>query len=287
MPGYDGSLDDRTGYDPDFIGPHIEPPALRDDADAVHVADSPIIKYTRFSVCLSKSRKLARWVAWNIDGSSLRKEGDSDTLSRKGLVFKADPRVDADLQTLNPVYEDNRLDRGHIARRADLLWGDRKTAQAANRDSFFLTNVTPQMDNFNESRLKGVWGCLENALLEQVDESNSKVTVMAGPVLAPTDVPYGTVWIPVEFWKLLIYQRDNELRTRGFILKQKLEGLGPPRRRGPLDRFEMYERTVDEIAEKAGVTFDPILQAAQLRGRRRTRGRVSPAPITDTRRIEW
>jgi endonuclease G len=98
----------------------------------------------RFSLSLSRSRKLARWVAWNIDGATLPDDNDDDSSSpgRAGLSFRTDPRNDDESQTLTAVYDDNRLDRGHIARRADLLWGDRTDAELANKDSFYLTNIT-------------------------------------------------------------------------------------------------------------------------------------------------
>ena len=274
------TLTGRTGYDPDFIGPRVELPTGSAD-DEVLVDGSPVVHYTRFSLALSKQRKLCRWVAWNIDGASLPKPGGPDSIGREDMDFVLDPRRDAALQTDDKVYKKNRLDRGHIARRADLLWGDHAEAVQANADSFYLTNITPQMDNFNQSALHGVWGRLENALQDSVKNDNAKVSVMAGPVLADTDPPYRTVRVPLEFWKLLIYQRDNELRTRGFIVTQSLDGL---RGIDPFAEFVVVERTVEQIADKAGVTFDPVLGDAQFRG---PRTRALSDVITDARQIQW
>jgi len=188
------------------------------------------------------------------------------------------------VQTGNTVYKRNRLDRGHIARRADLLWGERGQAELANSDSFYLTNITPQMDNFNQSAMQGVWGRLENALLDDVDEENSRVSVMAGPVLASTDQPYRTVLVPREFWKLLIYQRDNEMRTRGFIVTQSLDGL---KARDPFAAFVTMEKSVEDIANRAQVTFDSVLHEAQHRGRREPRAADGPRIVKDERQIQW
>lgn len=281
---YDRSFDRRTGYDPDFVGPRIEPPTSTVAGDAVLVQGSPIVHYTRFSLALSKSRKLCRWVVWNIDGSSLPDPNGPNLIGRDDLEFTIDPRVGRDQQTDNKVYKRNRLDRGHIARRADLLWGSREEAERANEDSFFLTNITPQMDNFNQSALRGVWGRLENALLDHVDQDNARVSVMGGPVLAETDPSYRNVRVPIEFWKVLVYQRDNELRTRGFIVTQSLDGL---QRRDPFAEFVVVEKTVEQIADKANVTFDSALRDAQFLGRPKTRGRVEPRVIGDEAEIEW
>ncbi|TDU30537.1 hypothetical protein EDF61_101498 [Arthrobacter sp. JUb115] len=42
---------------------------------------SPVIDYTHFSLALSRSRKFARWVSWNIDGLRMQ------LLSRAGINF--------------------------------------------------------------------------------------------------------------------------------------------------------------------------------------------------------
>ena len=281
----DDPLQQRTGYDPNFVGEHVDAPAGVDTDDAVLVDGSPVVNYTHFSLELSKSRRLCRWVAWNIDGATLRGGGGPNPIGREDLAFTTDDRIDKKLQTGNDVYKNNRLDRGHVARRADLLWGEHEEAVRANADSFYLTNITPQMDNFNQSSRKGVWGRLENALLEHVDDDNSRVTVLGGPVLSETDPPYaGKVHVPIEFWKVLVYQRDNEIRTRAFIITQSLDGL---KTRDPFAEFVTVEKTVEEIADRAKVRFDPVLLELQHRGRPRTRGRVEPRAVTREADIEW
>lgn len=109
----------RSGYSADFLGTGVEVPfldaAIRDDAVLWEVSE--VIPYTHFSLCLSASRRLARWVGWNIDGAGLL------LLSRTGLDFAKDPRLPAETQSGNELYAGNRLDRGHVARRSDLLGG--------------------------------------------------------------------------------------------------------------------------------------------------------------------
>jgi endonuclease G len=138
----------RTGYDPDFLAVRIEPPPAPEPTK-----DSPLLPYTHFTVCLNTHRRLAWWVAWNIDGHRLH-PGEG-ALSRDGIDFAADDRVPNKYQALDDVYYKNRFDRGHIARRADLLWGDLAEAKAANLDSFYFPNITPQLDIFNQSRRAG------------------------------------------------------------------------------------------------------------------------------------
>src|SRR5262249_55932419 len=101
-------------------GTSVPAPNLASGAvDAVKLNGSPLLPYTHFSVCLSKERRMAHFVAWNIDGGQLK------SLTRTGLRFEFDPRVNEQFQVGDELYSDNRLDRGHIARRADLVWGPR------------------------------------------------------------------------------------------------------------------------------------------------------------------
>ncbi len=40
------------------------------------------------------------------------------------------------------LYIDNDLDRGHLVRRRDPVWGN--SAEEANKDTFYFTNASPQ-----------------------------------------------------------------------------------------------------------------------------------------------
>lgn len=141
----------RAGFDTDFLGTPVElpilDPSIQDDALLFNGAE--VIPYTHFSLTMSMARRFARWVAWNIDGSRIK------LISRTNLAFTKDRRLPASAQVGNELFGENRLDRGHIARRADLLWGEMPEAQQANIDSFRYTNITPQMDDFNQSSKQG------------------------------------------------------------------------------------------------------------------------------------
>jgi endonuclease G, mitochondrial len=139
-----------TGYDPRFLPGNIVPPPepadedVRDDLQPTR--DGDLARHlTHFSLAMSAARRFCRWVAWNVDGSGLWQ------LSR-GDDFRLDEAYEPAQQVGDELYADNPLDRGHIARRADLLWSTREEAQRANEESFVFTNITPQLNDFNQSR---------------------------------------------------------------------------------------------------------------------------------------
>ena len=206
-----------------------------------------MIPYTHFSLAMSRSRRFARWVAWNIDGAAIRR------LSRSNISFRRDERLPAEAQVGDELYKNNPLDRGHLARRADLLWGSLAEARQANADSFFFTNITPQHEGFNQSGAGGIWGQLEDALFAEVDVADLRVSVMGGPIFAENDPVYRGVRLPRRFWKILYYREgdDPTVRARGYVLTQ--EDLLSPLETLELPEFSVYEVAIAQIGEMVGL----------------------------------
>ncbi len=270
------------GYNPDFLKFHVPLPALTaaTEGDAFKQNGSEVIDYTHFSLSLSRSRRFAVWVAWNVDGGALRK------LSRKGLDFVLDPNVPAEVQVGNEIYEGNRLDRGHIARRADLLWGGLTEARRANKESFFYTNITPQMDDFNQSAKQGVWGQLEDAVFNDVDVEDMRISVLGGPAFRPDDREFRDVRIPREFWKVLAYIEAGKLKTKAFLLTQNLDQLEALE----LDEFRVFQVTLSEVEQRCGIRFADELRAADgfAEGLARRPERLEARrPLSAATDIEW
>ncbi|WP_417517482.1 DNA/RNA non-specific endonuclease [Minwuia sp.] len=244
----------RHGYDPGFLEVPAPMPGMSHaiKIDAVNFGRAQTIPYTHFSVCLSARHRLARFVAWNIDGE--RK------VTVKSVDFRRDPRIDRDLQWGNELYEDNPLDRGHIARRADLAWGTVAEARQANADSFFYTNIAPQHQNYNRSSLKGIWGALENTILEHAESERIRVSVLAGPIFEKDDPCYRGARIPRSYWKLIAYRHtDGALSASAFVLSQKdlLHGLEAI----DFEPFRLYQIAVSALEERTGLGFEAYRKA--------------------------
>ncbi|MEW9873102.1 DNA/RNA non-specific endonuclease [Arthrobacter sp. HS15c] len=242
------------GYSPDFLGEPLGPPAISAalHGDTVQLNGSVIIPYTHFSLAVSKSRRFARWVAWNIDGGNLKR------VSRKGISFVKDPRIPAPFQNGDELYSGNRLDRGHLARRADLVWGDLSEAESANHDSFFFTNIAPHMDDFNQSSKNGVWGQLEEAVFADVDVQDLKVSVFGGPVFQDNDREYRGVRLPREYWKILAYVEQGVFKSNAFLLTQNLN----PFEALDLDEFRAFQVSAAELEARTGLQFADALRGA-------------------------
>lgn len=250
----DAAVEDaaKDGYSASFLGSSVPvPEPVGDDVsgDLLVVEGRSKFDYAHFSLAMSKSRRFARWVAWNIDGGALRR------LNRKSLQFKKDPDIPATAQVGDELYANNPLDRGHIARRADLIWGTLAEARQANVDSFYFTNITPQHETFNQSAANGIWGELENAIFADVDVADLRVSVIGGPILAESDPDYRGVQLPRQFWKVIYFCEvgDSNVKAKGFVLTQadllnQLEVLELP-------EFWVYEVPIGRIGEMIGFSL--------------------------------
>jgi endonuclease G len=268
------------GFSRAFLTVPIDVPTLTATTapQALVLDGSPEIPYTHFSLAMNATRRLAFWVAWNIDGATRRR------VSRKGLRFSLDPRLPDSCQAGNDLYAGNRLDRGHIARRADILWGDPAEALRANADSFYFTNIAPQMDDFNQSGRAGLWGRLEAAVFQDVVVDGLRVSVFGGPVFRDDDRLFRGVGIPREFWKVLAFVEDGVLKAKAFLLTQRLDGL----RALGLDEFRVYQVGLADIESRCGLVFDDGLNEADRIGARvGTRAAAPPQPLRSRRDIDW
>lgn len=282
LPPTDFEFIHPAGFAQDFLSVHIDLPELgsTNKENAFMGNGSEVINYTHHSLALSKVRRFAFWVGWNIDGGTMKK------LSRKGIPFVLDPAIPMEFQVGDEIYSGNRLDRGHVARRADLLWGELAEAKKANKDSFFFTNITPQMDDFNQSGKGGLWGRLEDAVFENTEVESLKVSLFGGPVFREDDREFRNVKLPREFWKVIVFVEDEKLKVKAFLLTQNLDELEA----FDLDQFKVYQVALSEVEGRCGLTFSATLHSADSTGMRisrRPEALSQRKPLASLEDIDW
>jgi endonuclease G len=243
----------KRGYNSNFLTKQLRPPYPVNQSvyrKLLKHNNEYVFDYTHFSLVMNKDRKLAAWVAWNIDGGNIK------YVNR--VSFRKDPGLPEEAQIGNELYLHNDLDRGHLARRAELCWGSEDEAKQANSDSFYYSNIAPQHSRFNQSKIGGIWGKLENGIFDQAKIQDLKVSVMAGPIFNDHDNEYRGIKIPKEYWKIISYIDDDskELKIHCFILSQtdlirNIESLD-------LDEFKLFKVPVQKIVEKIDFKFDDL-----------------------------
>lgn len=189
-------LNDREGFDHEFLD-HLKvdfPKRTKArDGDEAPLMDGsgPVLKYQHFSIIVSKLRRMAMFTACNIDGTQKKK------IKRTKDKWLYDGRMLAKYQIGEDLYKGNHLDRGHLVRREDPVWGP--NAGIANNDTFHFTNCSPQFDSFNQQ----LWLSLENHLLLNSAAHGLKISVFTGPVFGGNDMEYRGVLIPRAYWKVV------------------------------------------------------------------------------------
>lgn len=254
-----------SGYDPAFLGGHEIPlPALRPELaeDVVLTSDgTPELKYTHFSVMMSRARRLAYLTAVNIDGSQrVEKPRDSDT-------WYYDPRIDQCIQCGPELYADNDLDLGHLVRRLDPVWGEE--AAVANEDTFHFTNCSPQHRKLNRE----TWLRLEDYILSNAKENDLKVTVFTGPVFRDDDQVYrGQYRIPAEYWKVVaMIKDDGNLSATAYLQTQKNLISDLEFAYGEYRTYQMPVATIEKIT---GIDFGDLRSYDPLASIEATAGRL-------------
>ena len=119
-----------------------------------------------FSLGYSEKHKQALWVSY-----ILKKEDLKGKYSRKNMRFRKDPAIKIDPVTPND-YRKTGFDRGHLAPAGDMAYH-----LEALKESFYMTNITPQYPSCN----RGIWKRLEN-MVRAWAEKEGKLCVITGPV---------------------------------------------------------------------------------------------------------
>ena len=239
---------ESTGYDSKFLGSNHEVPhpKLRPELEqdiALQKNGEKILNYTHFSIVMSKSRRLAYYTVVNIDGSDFKNIGRDDN-------WNFDPRIDKKYQCGDELYKNNKLDKGHLVRRRDPVWGD--SAEEANRDTFHFTNCSPQHSDLN----KKTWLELEDYILNNAKKSHLKVTVFTGPVFRSDDMIYRGVQIPAEFWKVVVIVKEDEsLSATAYLQSQKnlITNL-----EFAYGEYKTYQIAVSTIEDLTGLDFGEL-----------------------------
>lgn len=217
---------------------------------------NPELTYRNFSVVMHKERRQALFTAVNIDGSSLKSP------SRDGLEWTIDTRIPRDQQLGNEAYLHNPIDRGHLVKRLDPVWGEH--SDQANADSFAYTNSGLQHAMLNQRE----WAKLENHVLRHADAHDQKMTVMTGPVFQDSDRRFDNkgkmetpVQVPEAFWKMAVWNDPDEgLKAVAFVLSQKdlLDQSGIFKTDLEPGRFRIYQVPIDDLSRLTDLDFGDL-----------------------------
>ncbi|MGY6560174.1 MAG: DNA/RNA non-specific endonuclease [Nitritalea sp.] len=199
--------------------------------------DRFLLTYDCFLIAFDSLSRNAKWVQY-----LLTRERLGDGVERKGN-FRMEPRI-RELSPRDTDYRGTGFDRGHLAPAADM-----SHAEQCMYESFFLTNVSPQVPAFN----RGVWKRLEDWVRTTTVEKDS-IWVLTGPVLGLGAARLGAseLVIPEAFFKVLYRPDAAGGQGLAFIL---------PNAAGTGD-LRQFARPIREVEALTGLNFFPVFSPA-------------------------
>jgi endonuclease G len=198
-------------------------------------SDSEIYEYAGFTLKYNEEYEQAEWVAYQ-----LTKEEVLGEFGRRNN-FRKDPLILTGSATLKD-YKGSGYDRGHLAPAGDMKW-----SKEAMSDSFYMSNMSPQLPQFN----RGIWKSLE-ALVRKWAIEHEEIYIITGPIL--TDGPYETIGenevaIPKRYYKVILDYVGPDIKAIAFIISNEKSKI-------PLCAFAV---TVDTVEYITGIDFFYLL----------------------------
>lgn len=204
-----------------------------------------LVKHAAFYLDYAEKYEVARWVAHIILPDVMLGTVTRTNDFRVDSSITSGSSVEADyyLKKMNAdstfTYDGFGYDRGHLAPSADFRW-----SQTALSESYFYSNMTPQLPVFNREG----WGELEDAIRGYLYRNpGTQLYVVTGPVLNDSlqkiERGVNKVSIPKFFWKIALDLKNQ--RAIGFIMPNAEITK-------PLQSFAV---PISEVEQKTGLQF--------------------------------
>ena len=189
-----------------------------------------IIHHSNYTLNYSEQHEQAEWVAYSLTSSQVY-----GSVGRTN-DFRSDPNVKTGSASL-PDYKGSGYDRGHLAPA-----GDMKSTYTAMSESFYMSNMSPQVPGFNREIWKKLEGTVRNWAMD-----NKKVYITTGAVLTASYPTIGInkVSIPEFYYKVVLDYEQPEIKGIGFILPNQKSDKS----------LQSYAVSIDEVERFTGIDF--------------------------------
>lgn len=194
--------------------------------------------YRNYSFAWSQKDLVSVWVAY-----PLNKDYTQQKVQRTD-AWAYDPHLGKDLSAAPFSYYAGDYARGH-----QLPSADRLCSKEANKQTFYGTNIAPQLNEHNE----GIWSNLETRVREIANSSDTTYVVTGcvvdGATETSTDSDGKTITIPVAFFKALLrYQKGAETEWAGAAFYTEHKNYTNK-------DLKAISMSIDQLEELTGIDF--------------------------------
>ncbi|MFT4535368.1 MAG: endonuclease G [Saprospiraceae bacterium] len=225
-----------------------------DDAKKSYYPESTtgeVVEHKYYTLSYSEEHEQAEWVAYKLTEDNLRKPR-----IKRAKKFTPDKSIKGSSAYHND-YTHSGYTRGHLAPAGDMAF-----SEDAMRESFYMSNMSPQLKEFNG----GIWRELEETVRDWAYD-NDELYIVSGPILNDDHIikqigRNNKVSVPDLFYKIVLDIKGEDKKAIAFLL---------PNERSE-KRLQEYIVSIDELEELLDINFfadflDPALEEELERSR--------------------
>ena len=224
----------------------LEFPHLKTDGNNLVLVHTTSAYGVNFAVEWDCDKKAQRWTCYEMDASNSVKNWNRnnwDSTSWGGDPFQEDKDIPEQYRTKLSDYRGSGYDRGHICPSADRL-----NSQEANEQTFYLSNMQPQVNGFNV----GVWATMESQLRNTWNTSKYRdiLYVCKGGTIDNSSQIAGytssKLIVPKYFFAAILAVKDGQYKAIGLWFEHKANK----------DKsLANYVVSIDELEKLTGIDF--------------------------------
>ncbi len=199
-----------------------------------HQANEILISHVGYTLSYNEKYEQANWVAYELTSA------ETNSIYNRTNQFLVDSKISTGSAN-NSDYAGSGYDRGHLAPAGDMGWSAQSMIE-----SFYYSNMSPQMPSFN----RGIWKNAESFTREAAI-ANHVVYVVTGPIFKSnmTTIGPNKVAVPQSYFKIILDYFEPELKAIAFIIPNAASQL-------PLQNFAV---TINDVEQLTGLDFFPLL----------------------------
>jgi endonuclease G len=194
-----------------------------------------VVHHKYYSLGYSEAHEQASWVCYVLNKDELR----IPNVPRYNR-YEDDLKVNSGSATYYD-YRGSGYSRGHLAPAGDMAF-----SEEAMRESFYMSNMSPQLISFNG----GIWRELEETVRDWAYK-DKHLYIVTGPILESSMQSFGTnrISVPRYFYKAMMDIEGDLTKGIAFIMPNELS------ERPLMD----YAVTIDELEKRLGFDIFPNL----------------------------
>lgn len=244
--GYNENKNDETAVP--YSG-RLEIPRLKGGEDNLFLVHEVATYGVNMCIEWDCSRKAQRWTAYQLyaaNGVNKWNRNDWKNTEWGGDPFQPDPQLPSGVRSELTDYRGSGYDRGHICPSADRL-----NSKDANEQTFYLSNMHPQINAFNA----GVWLNMENKIRtwNQSSFRDTLYIVKGGTIdLEGSIQSYTRSGLPVpKYFFMAILCKNKDTTQEGY----KAMAFWVEHTANSDTDLAKYVISIDELEEKTGIDF--------------------------------